>query len=786
MHRTASGLWYGCADRGRVPIAPRPGGPVNRRFVAQLAFACAMVMVVAALVGTPSASAHPELERSVPAADGLVAAPPRQLELWFTERIDIGAGSPLVELIDESGERYQTDARVDDNDPSLVIAEIDPLDSGTWTVAWQVRSLDDGHTLTGSFAFRVGGANRAPGAATTAGEWPRAWNVVTRWSTFVGAAMAAGAAALSLLSAGTRFGQGPVVIPGRIRMAALAGIAVAAVATVAEPWLLTRFPPANSQALSLGDAIDVQPSAWLMRLIALAIGVLAASIAVVSKRLEAPYLVAGGAALIGLLGLSMTGHAAARESVRELAIAVDALHQWSIALWFGMLVVIVLSWRGSGKELLDRFSGAAMPLVIVGVAAGVANSAFILPKLSDLWESTYGRIIIAKLVGLAGVLTLAWLNRSILMRAAESAADLVRSLKIPMRAELLLAVAIVAGGSLLSLISPPAVPPASAMTSLAITNFSAPAPRDERMLITLHLDPAEPGPNDIGISLSDLDGNPVPNDAVQRVFLDFSSLISQTTQAGVEALPGDDGIWRSTGLQLSIADWWRVTAHVRRAGVDDAIANFYVVLPDPNMTSFPETIEGGSDPAAEAVFHQARDNLIRLHRVSYSQQLATGSEGQVVLSFASVNDGFDGSTPAQTISTEQTTAITIGTTRWLSQTSSDRWGATQSNPPIPPSEWGSDYDNAVGFRVGGIEDVHGEPAQIVTFYTPQSNLAPAFLAWWVSVETGQLLKVAMVSRVHYMTQHFTNFDGEIVILPPVNDAGTPVATPGLDISNLGG
>ncbi|MEZ4497995.1 MAG: hypothetical protein R2845_14730, partial [Thermomicrobiales bacterium] len=349
-----------------------------------------------------------------------------------------------------------------------------------------------------------------------------------------------------------------------------------------------------------------------------------------------------------------------------------------------------------------------------------------------------------------------------------------------------LAIVVVLGGSILSLMAPPTTANTSAAMPLAITHFSAPAPREDRFLATLHIDPAKPGANDIGVSLTDLDNNAIPNDAIQRITLDFTSLTSQTSQTGVATTPGDDGIWRAAGLQLTIADWWRVTARIRRAGVEDTSAVFYLVLPDPNVGTFPDTIEGDGDPAAEALFQTGLTSLTSLHRVSYSQQIATGSESQVVFSLASVNDGTDGSTPAQTISTEQSTSITIGTTRWLSQTTSDRWGATQSNPPIMPSEWGDEYENAVGFRLGAIEALNGVEAQIVTFYTPQTRSAPAYFAWWVSTETGQLLQIAMVSRVHYMTQVFFDFDGNIVIEPPVNAEGTPVATPGLDITNLGG
>ncbi len=73
----------------------------------------AFLLTLIAIDDVAPASAHPELERTVPAADALLAAPTNQIDLWFTERIDVGAGSPTIELIDENGERFATTAQVD-------------------------------------------------------------------------------------------------------------------------------------------------------------------------------------------------------------------------------------------------------------------------------------------------------------------------------------------------------------------------------------------------------------------------------------------------------------------------------------------------------------------------------------------------------------------------------------------------------------------------------------------------------------------------------------------------
>jgi hypothetical protein len=87
--------------------------------------------------------------------------------------------------------------------------------------------------------------------------------------------------------------------------------------------------------------------------------------------------------------------------------------------------------------------------------------------------------------------------------------------------------------------------------------------------------------------------------------------------------------------------------------------------------------------------------------------------------------------------------------------------------------------------MGGIETIAGEQAQLITFRVPETQqLAGAYYVWWVGVDTGHLLQVAMVSRAHYMDERYGNFDGPVEITPPVNDAGIPVATPGMVITDI--
>src|ERR671911_2283249 len=53
-----------------------------------------------AVVGQRDAAAHANLIQADPPVDGLVAAPPSQLRLVFSEEVYVGGGSPSNQLLD--------------------------------------------------------------------------------------------------------------------------------------------------------------------------------------------------------------------------------------------------------------------------------------------------------------------------------------------------------------------------------------------------------------------------------------------------------------------------------------------------------------------------------------------------------------------------------------------------------------------------------------------------------------------------------------------------------------
>lgn len=109
--------------------------------------------VTLALLGAgPVLALHNHLEKSTPAADATVASP-KEIRLWFAEKIDPKFSSITLMHADstkiEIGKTHGTD------DPKSVAAEVPaPLAAGRYLIRWRSAG-DDGHAVRGTFAFSV-------------------------------------------------------------------------------------------------------------------------------------------------------------------------------------------------------------------------------------------------------------------------------------------------------------------------------------------------------------------------------------------------------------------------------------------------------------------------------------------------------------------------------------------------------------------------------------------------------------------------------------------------------
>jgi hypothetical protein len=110
----------------------------------------AIVFLLLSLVAT-AANAHAMLDRAEPRVGNKVASPPREVTLWFTQKVE--SAFSTITVTNAAGERVDTGkVRVSGNQMSIGLR---PGGAGTYRVNWQVLSTDT-HRTDGSFTFQVG------------------------------------------------------------------------------------------------------------------------------------------------------------------------------------------------------------------------------------------------------------------------------------------------------------------------------------------------------------------------------------------------------------------------------------------------------------------------------------------------------------------------------------------------------------------------------------------------------------------------------------------------------
>ena len=113
----------------------------------------AILLFLAAWALASGAHAHALLDHADPAVGSTVAAPPRELALWFTQSVEPAFSH--VEVRDDGGHRVDAGAlRRDERDARLLHVPLEAIGSGSYEVLWRVVSADT-HKTEGRFRFTV-------------------------------------------------------------------------------------------------------------------------------------------------------------------------------------------------------------------------------------------------------------------------------------------------------------------------------------------------------------------------------------------------------------------------------------------------------------------------------------------------------------------------------------------------------------------------------------------------------------------------------------------------------
>jgi copper transport protein len=379
-----------------------------------------VVALVALLVPANPAAAHAALIAAAPAPGSVIGSSPTEITVVFSEHVTPVPGR--VQVLAPDGERISGVPAVRGAVLRIPVRTAGrPL--GTYLVSYRVISAD-GHPVGGALTFSVGAPSARPTPVPSAGGVHRSVAVAVpavRSLGYAGLALAVGPALfLALLWPRRASRRGPTRL-------VYAGVGLIAASTLAQIWL--QVPAAT------GDPAWVAPPAALAGVLGSGYGMaLTARLAVLAVvagllppvlrgragRLRSATLLA--LAVAGLSTWPLTGHAVA-SPMPPAAVAADVVHLAAMAVWLGGLVTLtVFLLRRTPPRvlgvLLPAWSRWAATAVVWLVAGGVVQAVVHVGSIGALWQTGYGRLLLAKIGVLAAALAVAGYSRRLVHRFA--------------------------------------------------------------------------------------------------------------------------------------------------------------------------------------------------------------------------------------------------------------------------------------------------------------------------------------------------------------------------------
>ncbi len=472
--------------------------------------ACAAALALATFVGVGRVSAHAELLSSDPKPGEVLDASPAHVTLTFNEPVEISLGA--IRLFDGTGKSIDiSPARHPDGRGEAVEVDVPHLANGSYVVDWRVVSSDS-HPVHAAYTFQVGpDSTLATGlldqiiSSSHTGRTAGIGLTVSR--SLVTASIAIVFGGLLVCGLGiVPFGRRQCIIIGTAAgVGAIAGL------------LALPLEVGYTAGRSLGVITD--GSAWRAvfdTTIGLAWVVRAGCIALVAAVLLATRSRSRSTwwQLILIVGLVTVGTASAYGGHgatgrwHYLGVFLTMLHVSSMAVWLGGLLLLMISFAAMERAGVQRFSSIAVVAIAAVVVSGALQGVRQVGSLDALTGTSYGKLLIWKLIAVAGILAVAAVARqathgrlavtaplagaSVGAAAADDEFDRVR-LRKAVTIESVLAVVVVIVTSLL-MASNPSQAVASAPFSSTLTSNG--------YLATITVEPARVGTNEIHIFLS--------------------------------------------------------------------------------------------------------------------------------------------------------------------------------------------------------------------------------------------------------------------------------------------
>jgi putative copper export protein/methionine-rich copper-binding protein CopC len=414
-----------------VPLAGEPDSAASEpsarpRRPRRARIAALFIGVVVGLFGlfafpAGAAQAHAALVRTSPVQGSIVTTAPSEIVITFSEVV---APVPTrITVIAPDGKRIDSgNPRVQGDDMHIPVRTNVP--GGTYLVSYRVISADS-HPVGGGFTYSVGAPS--PGGAPKPANGGDTDKIVAtgvsimQFVGFVGLILVLGPAMVLIALWPRRLDRRQ---PIRI---VYGGLGLISIATIAGLYLQAPYESGGSLTSVTGaDLSDVFDShfgqAYLVRLALVVIMGFLLRPVLAGKGTKTEHILLAVLGTVGVGTWALAGHPGASD-VAPLTTVANIAHLASVGIWLGGLVMLAtfLLRRANVRELsaiLPVWSNWAMLAVTVLVLSGTAQALIEIGTVHALVHTTYGQLVIAKVLLLAVILGFAQGARLLVQRHA--------------------------------------------------------------------------------------------------------------------------------------------------------------------------------------------------------------------------------------------------------------------------------------------------------------------------------------------------------------------------------
>jgi copper transport protein len=293
--------------------------------------------------------------------------------------------------------------------------------------------------------------------------------------------------------------------------------------------------------------------------------------------------------ILVLLSFSIGSHAEAVPG-RFWAVIFDFIHLLASSAWLGGLMLLpsmlgkIIPRANPAPDfsplrpLFRRYGYLAKLSFFLLLVTGVFNSLVQFPTFASLIDTSYGRILIIKLVLMVAVWRISILASQIFRRKPDPArmGDNLQKFSRRVGQSALIGLGLVAAVAILVQTQPPVSEAlAASSTDTAFHDIF----KADDMLAHIFITPNQPGDNQYMVRLFHEDGTSIGEVQLVRLYFDYQE--AEIGQGILTLEPRDEEVFGGTGAYINQPGLWKLSLYVRRRGLDDTLVDFTLDVKPP-------------------------------------------------------------------------------------------------------------------------------------------------------------------------------------------------------------